>query len=113
MPSYGVETPARCYPILVERGGVSKLRDYIPAHAGKIFFVSTEDVWQLHGAPLAAAVRDLAHETLFFPGGETRKRLAEVEALADQMVQKGADRSSMVVAVGGGIVTDVAGFLAQ
>jgi 3-dehydroquinate synthase len=35
-----------------------------------------------------------------------------VEALAEQMVLKGADRSSLVVAVGGGIVTDVAGFLA-
>ncbi len=113
MPSYVVETPApcspRCYPILVERGGVSKLREYIPARAGKIFFVSTEDVWQLHGHSVAG---DLAQETLFIPGGETRKRLAEVEALAEQMVQKGADRSSVVVAVGGGIVTDVAGFLA-
>ena len=112
MPSYLVETPQRRYPIVVERGGLSKLREYIPAHAGKIFFVSTEDVWQLHGATLTAAVGDLAHEVLFFPGGETRKRLVEVEALAEQMVQKGADRSSMVVAVGGGIVTDVAGFLA-
>jgi 3-dehydroquinate synthase len=112
MPSYLVETPQRRYPIVVERGGLSKLREYIPAHAGKIFFVSTEEVWQLHGATLMAAARDLAHEVLFFPGGETRKRLVEVEALAEQMVQKGADRSSMVVAVGGGIVTDVAGFLA-
>jgi 3-dehydroquinate synthase len=109
MPSYVVETPARSYPILVERGGVSRLRDYVPARSGTIFFVSTEDVWQLHGHTVA---QDLAHQALFFPGGETRKRLAEVEALADQMVQKGADRSSVVVAVGGGIVTDVAGFLA-
>jgi 3-dehydroquinate synthase len=109
MPSYVVETPARCYSILVERGGVSKLHQYIPESAGKIFFVSTEDVWQLHGPAVA---RDLAHQVLFFPGGETRKRLAEVEALAEQMVQKGGDRASMVVAVGGGIVTDVAGFLA-
>ena len=112
MPSYLVETPQRRYPIVVERGGLSKLREYIPAHAGKMFFVSTEDVWQLHGGTLTAAVGDLAHEVLFFPGGETRKRLVEVEALAEQMVQKGADRSSIVVAVGGGIVTDVAGFLA-
>ncbi len=109
MPSYVVETPERCYPILVERGGVSRLREYIPARAGKIFFVSTEDVWQLHGHTVA---RDLAHQVLFFPGGETRKRLAEVEALAEQMIQKGADRASLIVAVGGGIVTDVAGFLA-
>src|SRR5580698_4479576 len=112
MPSYVVETlpcSPRCYPILVERGGVSRLREYVPARAGKIFFVSTEDVWQLH-AP--AVARDLAHQVLFFPGGETRKRLAEVEALAEQLVQKGADRASLIVAVGGGIVTDVAGFLA-
>jgi 3-dehydroquinate synthase len=112
MPSYVVETPARSYPILVERGGVSKLREYIPVRAGKIFFVSTEDVWQLHGRTITNAVGDLAHENLFFPGGETRKRLAEVEALAEQMVHKSADRASLVVAVGGGIVTDVAGFLA-
>lgn len=112
MPSYVVETPARSYPILVERGGVSKLRGYIPPRAGTLFFVSTEDVWQLHGPTLLAAVGDRKHEVLFFPGGETRKRLAEVEALAEQMVQKGADRSSLAIAVGGGIVTDVAGFLA-
>ena len=109
MPSYVVETPQRCYPILVDRGAVSRLREYIPARAGKIFFVSTGDVWQLHGPSVSG---DLAHEVLLFPGGETRKRLAEVEALAEQMVQKGADRSSLVVAVGGGIVTDIAGFLA-
>jgi 3-dehydroquinate synthase len=112
MPSYVVETPGRCYPILVERGGVSKLREYIPERTGKIFFVSTEDVWQLHGVTVAAAIPDLAHQTLFFRGGETRKRLVEVEALAEQMVNYGADRASLVVAVGGGIVTDVAGFLA-
>lgn len=112
MPSYVVETPGRCYPILVERGGLSKLREFIPAQAGKIFFVSSEEIWALHGATLTAALGNVAHETLFFPGGETRKRLAEVEALAEQMVQRGADRSSLVVAIGGGIVTDVAGFLA-
>jgi len=112
MPSYVVETPGRSYPIVVERGVLSKLREYIPSHAGKLFFLSSDDIWQLHGRTLTAAVEGQAHETLFFPGGETRKRLAEVEALAESMVQKGADRSSAIVALGGGIVTDVAGFLA-
>ena len=51
-------------------------------------------------------------EVLFFPGGEPRKRLAEVETLAEQMVARGGDRSSIIVAFGGGILTDVAGFLA-
>jgi 3-dehydroquinate synthase len=112
MPSYVVETPQRRYPIVVERGGLSRLGEYIPAHAGKLFFVSTEDVWQLHGDTLRHGIGNLSHEVLFFCGGETRKRLAEVEALAEQMVEKGADRSSVVIAFGGGILTDVAGFLA-
>src|ERR1700687_4211134 len=112
MPWYEVETPARSYKIVVERGGLAKLREYIPAQAGKVFVVSTEDVWHLHGDIVRGAIGDLAHELLFFRGGEARKKLADVEALAEQMVQKGADRSSLIVAFGGGILTDVAGFLA-
>jgi 3-dehydroquinate synthase len=49
---------------------------------------------------------------LLFPGGEENKRFAQVELLAEQMVQEGADRSSLVVAFGGGIVNDIGGFLA-
>ena len=112
MPSYFVETPACRYPVLVERGGLANVRKYIPERAGKAFLISTEDVWQLHGEAVARAMGDRAYEILFFPGGEPRKRLAEVETLAEQMVARGGDRSSIVVAFGGGIVTDVAGFLA-
>jgi len=49
---------------------------------------------------------------LIFPGGEANKRLSAVEGLAEQMLERGADRSSMVIGFGGGIVTDVGGFLA-
>jgi 3-dehydroquinate synthase len=112
MPSYFVKTPAIRYPVLVERGGFRNVREYIPERAGKVFMISTEDVWELHGDSLAGAIGDRSHEILFFPGGEPRKRLSEVEALADQMVARGGDRSSIIVALGGGILTDMAGFLA-
>ncbi len=112
MPSFAVETPARCYSIIVERGCLKRLRDYIPARAGKVFVVTTEDVWRWYGDILKSALGNLPHEVLFFPGGESRKRMVEVEALAEQMVERGGDRSSIVVAFGGGILTDVAGFLA-
>src|SRR5580704_10703098 len=49
MPSFAVETPQRRYPILVERGCLARLDEHIPARAGKVFFVTTEDVWKLHG----------------------------------------------------------------
>ncbi len=110
MPTFFVETPQCRYPVLVERGGLGKACDYIPHRAGKVFLIATEDVWKLHGEAVARCLGN--PEVLFFPGGEPRKRLAEVELLAEQMVARGGDRSSVIVALGGGILTDVAGFLA-
>jgi 3-dehydroquinate synthase len=112
MPTYRVETPQRSYPVIVERGAVAHAVRHLPAKHGKIFAVSTEDVWSHKGDTLAAALSGVPYETLHLPGGEDRKRLAPVEELAERMVHLGADRTSMVIAFGGGIVTDMAGFLA-
>ena len=55
----------------------------------------------------------LAVEVLEMPDGESAKRFGSVEKLAVKMVGLGADRRSMVIALGGGVVGDVAGFLAS
>jgi 3-dehydroquinate synthase len=112
MPSFRVDTPQRAYDAIVERGCVSRAAEFIPAKAGTVFVVTTADVWQLHGEGLKRALGSRAHKVLFFPGGEPNKRLSQVEALADQMVEAGGDRSSIVIAFGGGIVGDLGGFLA-
>lgn len=112
MASFEVKTPQRDYCATVERGIFSRAAQYIPQRAGKVFVVTTADVWQHHGSKLERGLGAVPHDVLFFPGGEERKRLVRVEALADEMVAKGADRTSVVLAFGGGIVSDVAGFLA-
>lgn len=112
MPTYTVTTPQATYPIVAERGCIRTLKGYIPPRIGTIFFVTTEDVWKLHGPALRNAMGGREFEILFFPGSESRKRMVEVEALAEQMMQRGGDRASLVIAFGGGIVTDVSGFLA-
>src|ERR1700683_5455823 len=112
MPEFRVETPQRCYPAIVERGIVARAAEYLPPRSGKVFVVSTEDVWRHQGAALAGALAGVNHEALFLPGGEERKRLAPLEQLAEEMLDRGADRTSVVIAYGGGIVNDVAGFLA-
>lgn len=112
MPSFQVVTPQRCYPAVVERGILRQTSRFLPERAGKLFVVTTSDVWQRHACRLEAGLAGRRYEVLFFPGGEERKRLAEVETLAEEMVRRGADRSSVVLAFGGGIVNDVAGFLA-
>jgi 3-dehydroquinate synthase len=109
MPSFRVETPQRAYDAIVERGCLRRVAEFVPPDAGKLFVVTTADVWELHGPLLEKSLN--AH-VLIFPGGEPRKRLMEVEALAEQMVEAGGDRSSVVIAFGGGIAGDVAGFLA-
>ncbi len=112
MPKFSVDTPQRCYAAVVERGIVAQTAQYIPAKSGKVFVVSEENVWRHRGAALEQALSGIAYETLFLPGGEENKRLAPVERLAEQMVERGADRTSIVIAFGGGIVNDMAGFLA-
>jgi 3-dehydroquinate synthase len=112
MPSFRVETPPHSYAAVVERGIVACAAQYLPSKAGKIFVVSTEDVWRHQGGRLAAALSDVPTEILFLPGGEDQKRLVPLEALAERMVELGGDRTSVVIAYGGGIVTDMAGFLA-
>ena len=112
MPSFRVETPQRAYDAIVERGSLARIPEFLPGRAGKIFVVTTADVWEFHGEKVERALKGRPHQVLSFPGGEPRKRMAEVEALAGQMIEGGGDRSSVVIAFGGGIVSDVAGFLA-
>jgi 3-dehydroquinate synthase len=114
MPTYEVRTAHMTYPSVVERGVIGRARDFLPTNAGTPFIVSTSDVWALHGARLETALARHKYKphVLFFPGGEANKRFAPVETLAEQMIELGGDRTSVVIGFGGGITTDVAGFLA-
>jgi 3-dehydroquinate synthase len=112
MPTYRVETPQRCYSAIVERGCIGHVARYIPPKTGKVFVVTTEDVWRHAGGSLKAGLGGLGHELLFLPGGEEQKRLLPLERLAEEMIDRGGDRTSMVIAYGGGIVNDMGGFLA-
>lgn len=112
MPSYTVRTSTAQYESIVERNVLSRLAEFLPAKISQIFVVTTRDVWNHHARTMQDALDGRKHHVLFFPGGEDKKRMSEVEALAEQMMAAGADRASLVIGFGGGIVTDVAGFLA-
>ncbi len=112
MPAYRVQTAQQAYEALVERGILQRVREFIPKHAGKIFIITTRDVWDLFGQRVQEQFEHPLN-VLLFPGGEVNKRLARLEELAEQMVEVGADRSSLIIGFGGGIVTDVGGFLAS
>ena len=105
MPSFRVETPQRAYDAMVERGCLGRAGEFLPPRAGKLFVVTTADVWKLHGAPLERALAGHAHQVLIFPGGEARKRLEEVESLAGQMMEASAGTIRGQSALGTGSIT--------
>jgi 3-dehydroquinate synthase len=107
-----VKTPEREYIAHVERGVIERAAEYLPAQASRVFVVTSEEVWHHQGARLEGGLEARAFEKILLPGGEPNKRLAPLEAAACEMIERGGDRQSIVIAFGGGIVTDMAGFLA-
>lgn len=86
-----------------------------PGKDSQVFVVTSPNVRRHWGEKLEASMRraKLAYHMLEANDGEPAKNIATVEQLAEQMVEAGADRKALVVAFGGGVVGDMAGFLAS
>jgi 3-dehydroquinate synthase len=78
----------------------------------RLFVLTSAPIWALWGHCMQQSVPD-APVVLFLEPGEEFKTLRSVENLARQMAQAGADRGSLLICFGGGIVGDVGGFLAS
>ena len=91
------------------------LRQHLPARSTLIFVVTSANVRRHWGELLEQSLRaeGLRYKVLEMNDGEPAKKLQTVEQLAEQMVAAGADRKSLLVAFGGGVVGDSAGFLAS
>ena len=90
-----------------------RLRRLTPGKTPSLFVVTSPAIWALwHNRFLASFPSNQQPTTLFLPAGESHKRLATVESLAQQLALAGADRDSILLAFGGGVVGDVTGFLA-
>ncbi len=107
-----VQLPDRQYSIHIGRALISQAALYPPnVREGRLIVVSNVTVAPLYLARLRQALnRDpLVH---LLPDGEEHKSLAELERLLDVMLEQRLGRDSTVVALGGGVVGDLAGFAA-
>jgi 3-dehydroquinate synthase len=81
--------------------------------ASHIALVTDENVVERHARPVAESLAEHADvDILSIEPGETAKCLATAEVLWQKLLDIGADRRTAVVAVGGGVVGDLAGFVA-
>ncbi len=96
------------HPVFIGEGALHQL----PDAPGRIAVVVDENVERLHGDRVRDAFAP--HRPLFrtLPSGERHKRLATAEALYDWLAAIRLERGERVVAVGGGVTGDLAGFVA-
>ncbi len=113
-----VHTSSRTYDVLIGseilRDAGTHVRAVLP-DAQRCFVVTTPPIRKLWAGVVTEALASAGFEVFFLEmeDGERAKTIASVEELASKMMAKQADRRSVICALGGGVVGDVAGFLAS
>lgn len=96
----------RAYPVLVGDGARHYLAEVVPAGVRRVAVVTQADI------PVEVEP-GVEHKVFSVPSGEAAKTMASVEELCRAFALWGMNRADAVVAVGGGVVTDVGGFAAS
>jgi len=114
-----VETPSARYAVHTGTGLLetlaARLKRLVKPLPRRIFLLTSPNIWALWGETVLRSfdnARTPPPVVLFLAAGERYKTLANVEKLARQMSASGADRGSLLIAFGGGIIGDVGGFVA-
>ncbi len=118
MPSVQVDLADRAYPVLVEPGLLGQAGEAI-CNAGlsglRAAILSDETVARLHSGALIASLEAAGFKPTLHTvaAGEASKSMSQAESLCREMIRAGHDRKSLVIALGGGVVGDLAGFVAS
>lgn len=95
----------RSYSVLVGSGVSKEIENFLPKTAKRAVIVTQENI------PFAVKL-SLPHMTVLIGNGEQFKSLQTIETISEQFAKFGLTRSDVVIGLGGGMVTDVAGFAA-
>ena len=108
-----VTTPGGRYPVYVGWGLHRRLGEKLTAVAapGRAFLITDEAVARRYAAPVSAALEGAGRQVALFaiPPGEESKSLAQLERLYHWLAAQRAERGDTVIALGGGVVGDLAG----
>ena len=117
MKTLTVALPGREYDIVIERGLLSQAGERIRAvlpRARRLFLVTDSNVGPLYYNPVKASLERAGFQFggHVIPAGEASKNPSQLAALWEAMMEFGLTRTDAVVALGGGVVGDLAGFAA-
>lgn len=116
MPTVRVDLAARSYDVLVENGLLVGAGEKIASLAlgAKAAVISDTKVDPHHGQSLldSLALADIPATRHLVPSGEASKSFTQAASLCAELAAAGHDRRSFIIALGGGVVGDLAGFVA-
>lgn len=102
------------YPIYIENGILTKSGEYISQifKGQKIMIVSDDNVFPLYGQQVIGSLKDYECHFLVLPHGEPTKSFQSLPKIYTAMLDAKLTRSDLVIALGGGVIGDLAGFAA-
>ena len=103
------------YPIYIENNILDKASSYISScfSGKKIMIISDDNVFPLYGEKLKTSLGDYEVHELVLPHGEPTKAFETLPALYNALLKQKFSRSDLVIALGGGVIGDLAGFAAS
>lgn len=109
-----VNLGASSYEIFIGADILSNVGKFVAEKFTKILLVTQQNIFDAHGKSLTDGLdaQKISYTVATIPDGETSKNLREAEKLYTRAIEFGLDRKSAVIAFGGGVVGDLAGFVA-
>jgi 3-dehydroquinate synthase len=112
-----VKTATECYPIFVGWGILDQLGERMRSARlqGKAHIVSDDAVFPLHGEKVKSLLTEAGFiaDSFVVPSGENSKSFETAVGIYDWLVEQRAERGDNIVALGGGVIGDLAGFVAS
>jgi 3-dehydroquinate synthase len=114
MIEINVDLGERAYPVVIAEDATRRIPERLAPFEGRpIVLVSDRRVFQIHGERVQRALKSIGRvSNVIMQAGERFKTRATLDRLHDEFVRLGLGRDALVVALGGGVVGDVAGFAA-
>ncbi|GIV98421.1 MAG: hypothetical protein KatS3mg057_3078 [Herpetosiphonaceae bacterium] len=104
-----------CYPVIVAAGALDLLSSMLDSLgiSGRCWLISDDQLGPLYTEQVVAALPGRRVSSFAVPSGEQSKSLEQVSVLYDWLLAGGVERGDVVLALGGGVVGDLAGFVAS
>lgn len=112
MEQINVHTPSHSYPVYIGFDIYKFLEKFIPHTYSSIFIITDEHVAPLYLEEIKSHLPDRKIFTKIIHAGEQSKSIEEFYHMHSYMIESGLDRQSLIIALGGGVVGDLAGFTA-